>query len=216
MLPLSRVVLSISGIIDNKPVSGVGVLAVDNKGGTKDGTIAYTSPPPPGTPGGDSLPAGTTRCFIGATHLGKDHFVGPLELLGREFVSVRSTDLGRAGYVSLSETATRDGSELRSWLTVVGVLRAPAGHGIGPLSERITVHKNGTLISEGRYTLTPKKGRPLPVHYTHFYRALRPDRRLFRRLHGRVYLLRATVKSSGRGKKVKVHTSSTLRLLKDR
>jgi hypothetical protein len=215
MLPLARVVLSISGIIDNKPVSGLGVLTVNSAGGTKDGTIIYTNPPPPGTPGGDSLPAGTTRCFIGASHVGKDHFVGPLELLGREFVSVRSTDLGRAGYVSLSELATRVGNELRSTLTVVGVLKAPAGHGIGPLSERITVHKDGTLVSEGRYSLTRKKGRPIPVYYTHFYRALRPDRRLFRRLHGRVYLLRATVKSSGRGKKVTVHTTSTLRLLKD-
>ena len=212
----ASVVVSIAGTINGTQVSGSGTLNVNSTTGTKSGTITYTSPPPAGSPGGASLPAGTTRCFIGAAHVGKNRFVGPLQLLGREFVSLRLTTLGRAGSVSLSETATLARGVLYSSLTVVGVLKVPVDRGIGPLSERITVHKDGTLISEGRYSLLPKRGRPIPVRYTHFYRSLKPNRRLFRRLRGRVYLLRAKVEIKARGRKrVKIHTTSTLRVMKD-
>jgi hypothetical protein len=212
----SSVALAISGTVNGTPVSGTGTLDVDDTTGTKDGSITYTSPPPPGTPGGDSMPAGTTKCFIGAKRPGKNRFVGPLELLGPEFVSLRLTQLGRAGSASVSETARLARGVLHSTLTVVAVLRAPAGRGIGPLREVIRVSGDDTLVGEGRYSLMPDRGRPVPVQYTHFYRSLNPNRRLFRSLRGRVYLLRAWVKSKAHGRKgVKVHTVSTLRVLKD-
>ncbi|MCI4352679.1 MAG: hypothetical protein L3K14_04745 [Thermoplasmata archaeon] len=210
----TSVQVSVSGTLNHSAVKGQGTLNVDCDTGTKSGTINYTSPPPPGSPGGDSMPIGTSRCFVGAKQVGRGEFVGPLDLLGPAFVSVRSSIVGRHGVVSLSETARLVKGVLHSELTVAGHVKTPRLRGAGPLRERITVSEGGTLISEGRYSLVTKGGRSIPVRYTHFYRSLRPNRRLFRQMAGQVFLLQATVSTRRRGKTLVCHTESTLRRLR--
>lgn len=160
------------------------------------------------------MPIGTSRCFVGAKQIGRGEFVGPLDLLGRAFVSVRSSIVGRYGFVSLSETARLVKGVLHSELTVAGQVKTPRLRGAGPLRERITVSEGGTLISAGKYSLVTKGGRSIPVRYIHFYRSLRPNRRLFHQLAGHVFLLRATISTRRKGKTLVCHTESTLRRLR--
>jgi hypothetical protein len=199
-------------------VSGSGTLGVNSSQGTKDGTVTYSSPPPPGTPGGDSVSFGTTKCFTGARHLGKRRFPNPLELLGSEFISVRSTRFGRAGIVSLSEQATQTRGRLRSEIRFVGVLDIPYCPWMGPLREIIWVSGEDTLLTKGSYSLITEKEDVIPVQYTHFYHSLKPNKPAFRRMRNRVYLDRAMISSwvSRDRRKVRFHTESTLELLKGR
>ena len=213
MVGLAKVQLSIRGLLNRTLINGRGTLNVNSETGTKAGTVTYTSPPPQGSPGGDTLPIGTSRCFVGAKHVGRDRFVDPLDLLGREFVSVRYTTVDQRGTASLSETARTVKGVLHSTLTVVGSVDTPALRGNGPLTERITVSKEGTLVSEGRYSLITKGRRSIRVRYTHFYRSLQPNRELFRRLDGQVYLLRAEVSTRRVGRTLVCRTISTLRRL---
>lgn len=212
----AKVQLSISGLLNHTLILGHGTLTVDSTTGTKYGTVTYSSPPPQGSPGGDTVPIGTSRCFIGARHVGRERFVDPLDLLGREFVSVRYTTIGRRGTASLSETARTVKDVLHSTLTVIGRVATPALQSTGPLTERIKVSKEGTLVSEGRYSLITKGGRSIRVRYTHFYRSLKPNRNLFRRSDGQVFLLRAEVTTRRVGRTLVCRTKSTLRRLMTR
>lgn len=202
--------LSVTGIVNGRPLRASGTLAVDASAGTKDGTITYDATPGGVAPGPDCTMMSTGRCFIGARRLGGRSFVGPVDLLGRDFVSLRVTKIGRFGTVSISETGTLTDTELRSELTVVGDYRGPKTRAMGPLRETITVVDDGTLSSEGRYSLVPVRGRPIPATYTHFYRPLQPVRRMFARLDGTKYLLRAKITPSVRGKALRYHSESTL------
>lgn len=212
MLEPRRVELSVTGIVNGKEFSGRGTLQIGNPDGVKSGQVTFDSSPPP--PGGPTV-VGTFRCFIGARHVGREPFLGPLELLGRDFSSIRSTTTARSGSVSLCDRARMVGDVLRSELAVAGEIRVPVIRSIGPLREVITVSGDGTLASEGRYSYLAARRRPILVRYTHFYRSLRPDRRLFRRLRGQRYLLQANIWFQVRGRTVKYRSQSTLRRLRD-
>jgi hypothetical protein len=216
---LSSVNVSVSGTVNGQPVSAQGTLTVDSSQGTKSGTVTYSPPQDPNgvTPGPDTTVISTGKCFVGAKKLGDGDFVGPLELLGREFVSLRLTTMGRFGTFGVSEKASFTGHTLRSELTAVGEFRGPKVLGMGPLREVITVSGADTLVTKGRYTLLTAR-RPIVVRYSHFYRALHPDRRLFGRLRGRAFLLRADIspKLRDRGRTLVYYSRSTLRYVKAR
>jgi hypothetical protein len=200
-----------TGVLNGSCFVAEGALEVDADTGTKSGTIAYESLPAALDVGIASLMTMTGRCFVGAKHVGSRPFVGPLELLGREFVSLRTTTVGRYGSASVSERARFVGTSLRCELSTLSRLRSPAVIGAGPLREVISVCAPDTLIAEGHYSHRPARGRPIPVRYSQFYRSLRPDRGLFRRLNGRRYLLRVKFSSKVSGRKLVHHTQSTVR-----
>lgn len=210
----STVNVSVTGTVNGQSVNAQGTLTVDGTQGTKSGTVTYSQAQNPSgvTPGPDTTVLSTGRCFIGAKKLGDADFVGPLELLGREFISLRVTTLGRFGTISISERAFRVGRTLRSELTAVGEFKGPKVRGMGPLREVITVAGSDTLVSKGRYTLLTAR-RPIVVRYSHFYRSLHPDRRLFGRHLGRTFLLRADIspRLRDRGRTLVYHSRSTLR-----
>jgi hypothetical protein len=203
--------LSVSGVMNGLVFGGGGTLVVDETEGTKTGTIVYDPLPKGFVPGPDCTIVSTGRCFVGAKPIGGRRFVGPLDLLGQEFRSQRTTNVGRFGTVSISEEARRMGHVLRSELTTVGKTTTPDVTGLGPLRELITVTGPATLVSEGQYALRTKRGRSIPVRYTHFYHALRPDRRLFGRHQGDRFLLRATITTGFRRKTLAYRSQSTIR-----
>lgn len=209
-----RVEVSVTGILNGRLFTAQGSLKVDDTQGTKSGNITYQPPPQGVAPGPDSTTMQTGKCFIGARHVGERRFVGPVELLGREFISMRLTTVGRFGSTSVSERARIVGDVLRTELTTVGELRVPGVRGLGPLREVISVTAPDSLTSEGRYSfLTARRGR-VPVRYVHLYRSLSPDRRLFRRQHGNAFLLRADISTKFRGRILSYHSRSTIRRLK--
>lgn len=209
--------MSVSGTQNGQALSGSGTLSVDGSTGTKSGTITYSSPSPTpaGTAGPDSITIQTGKCFVGARHVGREEFVGPLELLGRAFVSLRMTHLGRYGTVSVSERARRVGDVLYSDLTAVAEFRIPRRRSLGPLREVITITGPDSMVGRGRYSYRAPGRRPIPVRYTHFYHSLTPHR-LFGRLKGRSFVLRAVITTSVRGRKLKYHSRSTITRLKSR
>ncbi len=215
MLELTKIELSVTGIWNGRLFSGSGILKVNPADGTKQGAVVYDTTPP-GAPDGDTGPVATVRCFIGARHAGQKDFLGPLELLGRDFVSVRSTTVGRTGFVSVGETARTVRDVLHTDLTVVGNVRVPRIRGMGPLSEVATVSGDDTLICEGRYSFVTKGGRTIPIRYTHLYRSLHPNRRLFRRMRGQRFLLRSNTSARVRGRQVEYRSQSTVRRLEAR
>ncbi len=202
--------LTISGVLNGRPFGARGRLRVDSCTGTKDGTITYSTPPAGVTVGPDSTIASTGRCFVGARPSGAARMNGPMKLLGREFVSLRVTSLGRYGNVSISERARITRGVLRSELTALGEYRIPVVRGMGPLRETIRVEGDGTLVSSGRYTLLRPHGRPIHVRYLHFYHPTNPDRRLFGRWRGRTFVLRASISVRVRGRTLVYHSGSTI------
>jgi hypothetical protein len=238
---LTKVDLSVGGIWNGRPFTGSGIIHVNPLDGMKHGTVTYewvTSPapagggpapppprgtstggsePPPGPSGGDSGTIATVRCFIGAKPLGKKSFVGPLELLGREFTSVRSTRVGRrvgrSGTITVGESAQVKGSVLRTHLTTIGDVPIRRIRGIGPIREITTVSGLDTVVSDGRYSYLLPGGRTVPIRYQHVYRSLHPNRRLFRRMLGQRFLLRVRTSIRVHGLKVEYRTQSTVRRL---
>jgi hypothetical protein len=204
--------LSAAGILNNTPFVAQGTLDVDSDAGTKDGTIEYQSLPTTLDVGTGSVLTITGRCFVGAKHVGNRPFVGPLELLGREFVSLRTTTVGRYGSASASERGRFVGSSLRCEISTVATLRPHSALGAGPLREVITVSGPDTLVAQGRYSHRTATGRSIPVRYSQFYRSLQPDRRLFQRLQGRKYILDVKFSSKASGRKLAHHTRSVIRL----
>lgn len=202
--------LSVTGFVNGDTVVASGTLEVDAAAGTKEGTIVYEVTPAGLVPGPECTMMATGKCFVGALRVGGGPFVSPIDLLGGDFVSMRVTRLGRFGTVSISENGQLSDSVLRSDLTVVGEYRVPRTRGMGPLRETITVSGDGTLSSKGRYTLIPVRGRPIRADYVHFYRALRPNRRLFARLDGKKFLLRAEITASIRGRNLRYRSVSTI------
>jgi hypothetical protein len=211
----TRIELSVAGILNFEYFAARGTLLVDGEKGTKSGRVTYDPYPGGVGPGPDCTLFQTTRCFVGAKPEGPEPFVGPLELLGREFVSERMTTVGRSGVVSLSERTRFERGTLFTDLTAVGKFRVPYIRGVGPLHEIIKVADHDTLVSRGRYTLVTKTGRSIPVRYTHFYRALNPNRRLFGQLRDRVYLLSAEISTKARGRAVEYTSHSTVSFLRD-
>ena len=208
----SSVEVSVSGTLNGSQFSAGGTLTVDGDAGTKSGTLVYNPPPPAGAPGPDSIVFSTGKCFVGARHVGDRAFVGPLELLGSEFVSLRLTNLGRYGTVSVSERGRMVGNVLRTELTTVGTFRVPPGLRLGPLREVITVSDDGTMVGAGRYSYVRGRGRAIPVRYAHFYRSFRPHRS-FSRYAGRSFLLRAEITTDVRRGSMKYHSDSSIRRL---
>ena len=214
MVPKSVELLAM-GVLNGTPFVAQGTLDVDANAGKKSGTITYQSLPVTLDVGIASITTMTGRCFVGAKHLGKRPFVGPLELLGREFVSLRVSTVGGYGAVSVAERAHYEGTSLHCDLSTVGELRSRAATGAGPLREVITVSGPDTLTAKGRYSHRTARGRSVPIRYVHFYRSLKPDRRLFRRLQGRKFLLRVKFSSKVSGRKLVHRTQSTIRLITD-
>lgn len=216
MRDLDHVEISISGILNDRPFHAYGSITVDNATGIKVGTITYDPPPSGVIIGPDPVPFITTRCFVGAKWSGKRPPMGPFELLGSEFSSLRVTTEGHFGTVSLGETAWLEDRTLHSEIVGIGKLRRPPVRSIGPLRELITVGGDGTLVSRGSYSLVTRGGRRIPVRYHHIYEARQPDLKLFGRYRKRVYLLRVTAKAKATGKKVIYETHSTIRQVKPR
>jgi hypothetical protein len=210
----TTVELSVAGLLNGLQFGGQGSLTVDTAEGTKTGTITYDPLPPGLTAGPDCMVVSTGKCFVGAKPTEGRGFVGPLDLLGRKFKSMRSTSVGRFGTFSISETGSYKGGVLRSDLTGVGTSRVRRVRGLGPLREVIKVTGPNTMVGEGRYTLLVGTRGSIPVRYTHFYRALRPDRKLFRRMRGRKFLLRAIISTKIRGRRLIYRSRSTIRYMK--
>ena len=200
----------VTGVENGAPVRAQGRLKVDLKSGIKSGVIKFRRN---GKKPRDhsTTQFETGRCFVGGRKLGRP-FVGPLELLGREYVSVRSTRVGRYGSASVGEAARRVGDVLRCEFASVSDLKLPAITGLGPLREVITVVGPDSLVGEGRYSFLRSRGRPIPVRYTHFYRSLRPHRN-FGRAQGRSFLLRARISTRIRGYALHYRSVSTIRVL---
>jgi len=210
MARVARVRLAIAGVLNHHPFGAGGTLNVDEGAGTKDGAITYTQPPTGVTVGADSTVASTGRCFVGARPSHGSPSLGPLHLLGSEFASLRVADLGRFGTVSIGERGRISGGVLTSELTAVGEYRVPVVRGMGPLRETITVSRDGSMVGVGRYTLTRSRGRPISVRYIHYYRPARPNHRLFARLHGKSFVLRASITVRVRGRTLEYHSRSTI------
>jgi len=202
--------LSVTGLLNGRLYGAHGSLTVDNVQGTKTGDIVYDPRPAGLAVGPDCTLCSTGKCFLGARPVSRGRFYGPLDLLGSEFVSIRSTQVGRLGNVSISERAVVDSGVIRSDLTAIGEYRVPNVVRVGPLRETIHVSGRESLSSEGRYSLVTKSGRRIPVRYIHLYRSLRPSRTLFSRLLGHAFLLRAEITPSWRGNTVAYHSRSTI------
>ena len=222
----SRIHVSVTGVLNGTYFSGWGSLIVDSTLGTKTGTIVYDPFPEElegAIAGPDCVTILTTRCFVGAKLVGRERFPGPLDLLGREFMSIRSTTIGRRGIMNVSESARIRNRTLVTKLTGVGQYKLPKDlKGLGPLREVITVGDHQALTSRGRYSLQTKSGRSIPVRYTHFYQPLKPNARLLRGLRGQKYLLRATItvtpigKLKGKVRKIIYRSESKVSRLKRR
>jgi hypothetical protein len=208
---LDRVELTATGVLNDRPFRVYGSISVDNAKGVKVGTFTYDPPPSGVVIGPDPMIIITSRCFVGARWSGERPSVGPFELLGREFTSLRVTTESRFGTMSLGEDAWLEGRTLHSELVGVGKLKRPDVHGVGPLRELITVGGGGTLVTRGSYSLLTGRNRKIPIRYVHFYQSSKPDRRLFRRYRGRTYLLRVTPRATVSGNKLRYETHSTIR-----
>ena len=197
-------------MVNQAPVVATGRLRVDSRAGTKDGTVVYRRRPGPVAPGPGCTAMATGKCFIGARRIGRAGSAGPIEMLGQEFTSMRVTRLGKHGTFCVSESATIKEGRLWSDMIAVGEYHGPPTRGMGPLRETIRVLEDGTMESEGRYTLIPVRGRAIRVTYVHFYRPARPDRRVLARVRGRRYELKATISPDLRGRTLHYHSVSTL------
>jgi hypothetical protein len=211
VLDIERVELSVSGVLNDRPFRVYGSVSVDNAKGVKVGNFTYDPPPSGVVMGPDPLLMITSRCFVGARWAEEKPSVGPFELLGREFTSLRVTTESRFGTVSLGESARLADRTLRSEIVGIGRLKRPAVRGVGPLRELITVGGNGTLVTRGSYSLLTGRDRKIPIKYVHFYQSSRPDLRLFRRNRGQTYLLRVTPRATVSGNKLRYETHSILR-----
>jgi hypothetical protein len=213
MAPLKRLEISVTGLLNGESFRGSGTLSLDSRTGTKSGTLTYQSAPARLRSNADTTPYMTGRGHIGAVYTDPSMKVGPMELLGGEFVSTRLSKIGHYGTISVSESAVVSRDRLRSWLTFVGDVRTPAIAGMGPLREVLTVGPDGILTGTGRYSLRTTGGRSIPVRYTHLYRSLRPNLRLFGRLRGRRFLLRARIVVKVRGRSLDYKSRTTIKRL---
>jgi hypothetical protein len=205
-----RLELSVTGVLNGVALSGGGTLWI-GAAGIKSGTILFDSLPSSWRGGPMSIVILTGRGHIGAVSMEPD-LAGLLAgLLGNAFESFRLTTFAHYGILSVSERARVTGSTVRSEMVTVGELKLPRIVAMGPLQEKIQVSGDGTLVSEGRYSLKRAGGRSIPVRYTHFYHSLKPNRRLFRRLRGTVFLLRVKFAHRARGAKLSYHSQGTLR-----
>ena len=210
MPTLRRIELVVHGVLNGQPLCAHALLSVNSKTGVKSGKVEYTCRPPRRRVRMEMVII-TGRCHIGALPDPTAPFVGPQELLGREFVSFRLSTVGRYGSLGVSERALFRGDTLYSDLNTVGELQMPPVTAIGPLRETITVVGDDTLVSEGRYSFARARGPPIRVRYTHYYRALHPNRRAFRRLQGAVFLLQVKFANKVRGSNLLYHSTSIIR-----
>ncbi|MFZ0830769.1 MAG: hypothetical protein WCB18_06430 [Thermoplasmata archaeon] len=211
MPALTSLALSVTGVLNGQSFSGNGTLSIDASG-TKSGNIVFA-----GLPGGWQLEAASIVILTGRSHIGAtpvlnpSTFIGPTQLLGAEFESFRMTTFGSYGTLSVSERAVVNGPKAWSQMITVGELKLPRVRGMGPLRETIRVSGDDMLVSEGRYSLRRARGRSIPVHYTHFYRTLKPNRRLFRRLQRAVYILQVKFDHKARGRTLIYRSQSEIR-----
>jgi hypothetical protein len=205
-----QVELSISGILNDRPFRAEGSVSVNNATGVKTGEFRFHPPPLWMGEGPDPLCKMTTRCFVGARWVGPKPSVGPLDLLGKKFYSLRVTVEGGYGSLSAAETARIVGRTLYSEIVEVGRLKRPAVKSVGPLRELITVGRDGTLVGHGSYSLLSGRRRDIPVRYLHLYRPTRPDMRRFRAYRNTAYLLRAKFEMDKLGARVRYTSQSTI------
>ena len=205
-----QIELSISGILNGRPFRADGSLSVHADTGVKTGEFRFYPPPLWSGKGPSPTCVMTTRCFIGAKWVGPTPSVGPLDLLGKEFSSLRVASEGRYGSISAGETARMVGRTLHSDIQEVGNLRRPAVKGVGPLRELITVENDGTLIGRGSYSLLTGRRRGIRVRYLHLYRPARPDMRRFRTYRNTAYLLRVRFEMDKLGTRMRYTSRSTI------
>jgi len=213
MAALERIELSVSGLLNGEFFRASGSVKVDETKGTKTTSLRFDALPPGTRVSHDVGIAGTIRGFFGSLPMGKTGFPRPLDLLGREFISLRSTTVGRYGTMCFAERGTVSGGVLRSELTLISGVRTPTVRGVGPLRDVITVDAPDILSSRGRYSLRTQSGRVIPVRFTHFFRSLSPNRQLFQRMRGRSYLHWAKISTEVRGRTLLYSSRVRIRLL---
>ncbi len=214
----TKIEISVVGTLNNTPFRAKGRLKVDPAFGTKSGTVVF-DPLPPGLTHSDSgggsiadgicVPVG--RCFVGARPIPPRGFVEPLKLLGGDFVSNRLTRLGyHHGTISQTEIARVSQETLRSDQLLSGELDLPPIQSKSFSTEILEVLEPDVLVSKGGVTLVTDEGREIPVRFSHVYRTLEPNRRLFRTHHGTKYVLCYDSTSTVRGQSIRYDTQSVI------
>lgn len=207
-----------AGMLNRTPFTARGRLIVDPTVGTKVGLITFT-PLPPGLAaslngGGtlsDSLAVPISRCFVGAKPVRPQDFVEPLRILGREFWSDRLTEIDGYGKISQSERAWVDHGTLVSDQLLVGDFVLPESIKTKSFSsETLEIAAPDTIRSLGECTFATTEEEEIHVRFSHFYRALHPDRTLFRQNNRRKYLLCFDSWSEVRGKSIHYQTKSLI------
>ncbi len=206
----TQVTLSLTGNVNNQPVTASGTLVVDPRAGTKTGDILVNQPPGSVTvfPDGYAIPM--PKCFVGARPAHSTKLVNPLRLLGRRFVSLRVTSLGPLGTLSHCEQASLTGNTLTSTQVVFGKLRHDQVRKVARVRETIAVSGPDHLTSKGSYSLETHSGKVIPIRYQQVYRSLTPNAPLFHSHKHKKFLLKAEVHPVHRGKVVSIDTNSTI------
>ena len=126
---------------------------------------------------------------MGAKPVRPQDFVEPLRILGREFWSDRLTEIDGYGVISQSERAWIDHGTLVSDQLLVGDFELPEIKTKSFSSETLEIAAPDTIRSTGDCTFATTEEEEVHVRFSHFYRALHPDRTLFRENNRRKYLL---------------------------
>jgi hypothetical protein len=209
METVTLVSLTVSGTVNDQQVFATGMLVVDESVGTKIGNITVSEPRGFSTVLPDCFSVPMPKCFVGAKPASRK-VVNPLRLLGSNFVSMRVTDLGRAGRLSQTEHVSLAGHTLTSQQVVFGHVKHEPVAKVDQIREVIVASGWGHLTGIGRYTLVTESGKKIPVRYEHSYRTLVPNERLFHAHKNKKFLLKARLDSTRHGQVVSVRAKSTI------
>jgi len=213
----TKVEISVAGTLNGTEFTAKGRLRVDPAVGVKQGSITFT-PLPRGlaaSPNGggsiaDSICVPVSRCFVGAKPVRPRNFLEPLRLLGEEFLSNRLTRIEGHGAIAQTERSRLSGGTLYSSQLLLGDFDLPEIRTKSFSTEVLEVSAPDTMMSTGECTLQTPTGRELQVQFSHVYRALAPDRGLFRAHHGGRYVLCFDSSSEVRGRVITYRTKSVI------
>jgi len=206
---ITQVSVSLTGVINDGSFTASGTLTVDSVAGTKQGVITTDLADAVFSvcPDGYAIPM--PRCFVGAKPVHGQRLTNPVELLGRRFISRRTTNFGD-GTLTHFEEATVAGGVLTSKQVVHGRVQHATVSKVSGVRERIEVRPPNQLHCVGRYVLELDGGGRIPVGYEQDYFSLSPNRRLFQANRKRKYLLTAEVRPVHEPGRVTITTVSTI------
>lgn len=212
MLAPATIHLSISGVLNGQLFSAEGIVTkIDYTTGLKEGTVQFTAPTKGPSWDLGPGPLMTTRCFVGAKGPPGSPPIGPLDLLGPRFTSLRVTTEG-PDRLSVAENAWIDDTNCLNCdlLAVLDLNRAPVT-GVQELHETITVGNQGMLLAKGWYIFLTKGNGKIRADYTHVYKSAQPNPSLWSQCTGRQFQLDVTYPKWQPGPVAQFQSQSTIK-----